>query len=584
MIHNHPESEESIPQLLDTVEKKLNDIAETLRYSMVSSKHWVVTNSPLAVRPMLQHSSGFELRYDYLVDRWVTDSSFVQIDDTILKLSEILKKARIIRNCLAPVNRIPPETLALSAAFLVTERDLINSTAVCRQWRTVLLSFPRLWYNAGGFSLELEAYLERSKSIPLEVTLSSPHLVALIIPHTSRLVALTISVVLPSSFNEIAEHLCDPIPTLRSLEIRTNNHQFRTLELSPGLREGLFRHLESLSLNAITSLHGSHTFPHITELSLCTNENPYILPTDLLDILKRLPGLVKVSVVFQASWYAHSYSPNITTLSFVREVHLRAFPVDESRGSASIPPILGFLELPRATSITLESGLPIHSMHSILPITSFGIRLPNYVELPELRIDTAMSSGEAVFRSPQAVFTYRTGPLDDYKRERQLWGDLPVSSVRRVTAVLVDPALGCEDVWLVDMLGDPDFLELLELGGDCGWVLQRLRHRLVRGVMRVDIKALVVRGGEYAKSQALKLESVKDDLGLKNMTVTYIPDPEAYEGLARDINAESSSDDEDRGEGPEKDSDYGDDNEDVYSDYEDDDNVGSDHEDDDEDE
>ena len=85
--------------------------------------------------------------------------------------------------------------------------------------------------------------------------------------------------------------------------------------------------------------------------------------------------------------------------------------------------------------------------------------------------------------------------------------------------------------------------------------------------MRVDIKALVVRGGEYAKSQAFRLESVKDDLGLKNMTVTYIPDPQAYGGLARDINAKSLSDDEDWGEGPEKDSD-----------------LDSDHEDDDEDE
>jgi hypothetical protein len=34
MIHRHPGSEVSIPQLLDTVEKKLDIIAETLRYSV----------------------------------------------------------------------------------------------------------------------------------------------------------------------------------------------------------------------------------------------------------------------------------------------------------------------------------------------------------------------------------------------------------------------------------------------------------------------------------------------------------------------------------------------------------------------
>jgi hypothetical protein len=202
----------------------------------------------------------------------------VQIDDIVSRLSKILRKAGNIKNCLAPVNQIPPETLALTATFLATERDLINATAVCQQWRTALLSFPRLWRNAGGSSSELEAYLERSKSIPLKVTLSSPHLVVPITFHTSRLVALTVCVNDSPGFNHIAEHLRDPIPTLRSLEIRTENYQLHTLELPPGLREGLFRHLESLSLNAITSFRGPQTFPHITELSLARAS----LPTDQL--------------------------------------------------------------------------------------------------------------------------------------------------------------------------------------------------------------------------------------------------------------------------------------------------------------
>jgi len=82
-----------------------------------------------------------------------------------------------------------------------------------------------------------------------------------------------------------------------------------------------------------------------------------------------------------------------------------------------------------------------------------------------------------------------------------------------------------------------------------------------------DIGTLIVRGGEYAKSRAFKLKSVKDDLGLGSMTVAYIPDPETYEGLARDLNAKSLSDNEDWDEDPEADSD-----------------LDSDHEDDDEDE
>jgi len=335
-------------------------------------------------------------------------------------------------------------------------------------------------------------------------------------------------------------HLRDPIPTLRSLEIHTENHNLHTLKLPSGLHEGLFRHLKSLSSNVM--FRGSQTFPYITELFLCTSGSPY----DLLNTLEQLPGLVKVSVVFQASWYSETPSPGIVTLPRVQEIHLRAFAVDELKRPATIPSILGFLKLPKATSITMQSRFPLDPLYPILPIMSFDERLPNYVQLPELRIDTALSSIEAVFRGPsQAVLTYKTGPPYSYKRERRLWGNLPVSSVRRVTAVLVDSVLGDEDVWLVDMLGGLDLLELLELGGDCGRVLQRLRRRLVRGIMRINIETLIVRGGEYAKSQALKLESVKDDIGLQSMTVTYILDPEAYEAFAQDSDAESSSDDKD---------------------------------------
>ena len=103
---------------------------------------------------------------------------------------------------------------------------------------------------------------------------------------------------------------------------------------------------------------------------------------------------------------------------------------------------------------------------------------------------------------------------------------------------------GDTNTWLVDILKELDFLELLELRGDCGMVLRRLRRRLVRGDMRINIKTLIVRGGEYAKSQALKFESAKDDLGLQNMTVTHIPDPEARESV-QDPDIEST-DDEDR--------------------------------------
>ena len=464
----------------------------------------------------------------------VTNFGLSQIDDTVSGIFGVLRKARNIKNYFAPINQLLPETLTLAATFFPAERDLLNATAVCQRWRTTLLSFPRLWRNAGGSLSELEAYLERSKSVPIKVSLSSPQLVTSIIPHTFRLVALTVFVDGSSGLEEITEHLRDPIPTLRSLEICGKHFELESLKYPSGLYEGLFQHLNMIFLPVIPSFRGPQTFPHITELSLYANALHCAPLTNLLDTLERLPGLVKVSVGFQSSWWPETDFPRIVTLPRVQEMHLFTSTADARVGI--VQPILPFLKLPKVTSVTLGSRFSWRYTKPILPVTSFGEQLPNYVELPELRIDTTSPSGTAVFRSPsQAVLTYHNGILQDYhQQDRVLWGGLPLSSVRRVTAVLMDPEFDDEDVWLVDMLGDLDVLELLELGGDCGWVLRRLGRRLTRGAMRIDIKTLIVRSGEYARRQALKLERVKDGLGLQNMTVTYILDPEVDERLAKD--------------------------------------------------
>jgi hypothetical protein len=83
--------------------------------------------------------------------------------------------------------------------------------------------------------------------------------------------------------------------------------------------------------------------------------------------------------------------------------------------------------------------------------------------------------------------------------------------------------------WLI-CFEDLESLEVLELGGDCGQVLRRLRRRMARGTMWVNIKTLIVRGGEYAKSQAFKFESVKDSLGLAPDDGDLHPGPRSARG------------------------------------------------------
>ncbi|KAF9782899.1 hypothetical protein BJ322DRAFT_1073202 [Thelephora terrestris] len=501
MEHNHLGSNAPISRLLEIVEKRLDNIAATL--------------SP-------------------------TDAATSkQIDAMVLKISSVLRKARNIKNRFAPINRIPPETFALAATFLTKQRDVLNATAVCQQWRTTLLTFPHVWRKAGGDSSELEAYLERSKSIPIEVDLISTELVTSIVPHAFRLVHLTVSIIIPGGLKQVAEHLCEPIPTLRSLKFLTKNPQLFEISLPLGLSEGIFRHLQTLHLHGILSLYGSPSFPHITELFMCTGDSTYIPIRRLLSTLGQLPGLVKVSLLFQANWYTDVPSAQIVTLSRVEEISLLTPDISGPLSGGAISPILQVLELPKATVVSLRSPFPMAPTIPVLSYLSFSKRLPNYAQLLELQIETESGSGKITFRSAsQAVLTYHTGSLYNYRRELHLWGGLPIYSVRRVTAVQSDLMLGEEDKWLAGLLGALGFLEVLELSGDCGHVLRRLRQRMVRGAVCVRIDTLVVRGGEYAKSQASKLDGIKGAIGFEGMTVTYIPDPGAYE---RFLDFESSS-------------------------------------------
>ncbi|KAF9647942.1 hypothetical protein BDM02DRAFT_3072018, partial [Thelephora ganbajun] len=78
---------------------------------------------------------------------------------------------RSIKNKLAPINRIPPETFSLIPGYL-NERDmdenLIALTHVCRGWREVLIAHSALWTRLDCTDAEkTRVYIERSKSSPL---------------------------------------------------------------------------------------------------------------------------------------------------------------------------------------------------------------------------------------------------------------------------------------------------------------------------------------------------------------------------------------------------------------------------------
>jgi len=462
----------------------------------------------------LQYPNRFERHQEDEIQ--IFDFGLPQIDDAIPRISNIQKKAKDIKNSLAPINKLPPEILALVVTFLGPGRYLIYATAVCQRWRTALLSFPRLWsripFSSG--QVQFETYLARSKCAPLEVQLRPPyfHLLKSLAPHAFRLVSLAVQVVASSDVRQIANYVRTTVPTIPKLSIIAVS-SLTTLDI-PSKR---FPYVKTLRLEGISSFLAPHSFPHITELTWHVgshNCSPIQL-AELLDTLGRLPTLEKVYLNFQTNRYIMADpAPPIATLPHVYQMSLSC-----SEGeNAGIPYILDFLELPNLTSLVIDTP-PTLPWFSILPNISFGKHLPTLAELPEMGVYTCAGYGQVTFRGPsQASLEYHAHarPLGklSYYRDRTVWGSLPLHSVRRLVVGMADFTEGVEDVWLVSLLRDLDSLEHLELEGQCGFVLRRLCQMMVQGDPLPDMKTLTVRSGAYGRRRALRLRDVADELGL----------------------------------------------------------------------
>jgi len=142
---------------------------------------------------------------------------------------EVLRLGRSRRNNLAPINRIPPEVLALVPNFLnkdARDRATVALTHVCQVWREIFTSSSTLWTDFDCEDIDKTlVYLNRSGSSPISVQLErneglSPYDPFLqVIPHIiTRLTSVAIHGT-PENLQDITTRLSRPAPLLKSLTI-----------------------------------------------------------------------------------------------------------------------------------------------------------------------------------------------------------------------------------------------------------------------------------------------------------------------------------------------------------------------------
>ena len=239
---------------------------------------------------------------------------------------------RSVRNNFAPINRIPPEVLSLIPdcwGRCDMDEVLIPLTHVCHGWRELFISRSSLWASLDCTDVEkTRAYIERSKSSPLEISLEKHEggtyrndALLLVVPHINRLGSLTIcgpSDVLP----DLSNHLTCPTPLLRKLKINLDFDRDRAPGFPGTLFNGDLSSLHRLSLAGFTTNLPWRNLVNLTTFKLShfpgTVDPPFV--TRLLDFFASTPLLSNISLRHSIPNSSNAPPERIVSLPHLKEL------------------------------------------------------------------------------------------------------------------------------------------------------------------------------------------------------------------------------------------------------------------------
>jgi hypothetical protein len=264
----------------------------------------------------------------------------------------------------APVNRVPPEILALVPDFWSKDyddrdRDVIALTHVCQAWREVFISRASLWTNLDYEDEDkTRAYFERSKSLPINLSLgvgslpSSSRPLFKTIPHAiGRLRSLSIAV------NGALEHLlkttdhlsCTAAPLLEELSICSDRDRGpgNNPVLTPVLFNGDLSSLRKLRLKSVRTDLPWRNMVNLTSFMLAYMSWGQISVEQLLDFFESAPHLRKVNLL----------NTPVSGPQNGRLVSLPCLEKMEFTGRGLVSPLLDHLLIPVGADLKIEVDL-----------------------------------------------------------------------------------------------------------------------------------------------------------------------------------------------------------------------------------
>ena len=211
-----------------------------------------------------------------------------------------------MKNGLAPINRIPPEVLALipdSWDRHYRDEDIIALTHVCRVWREIFVSRSSLWTELEYVNAaKTRVYLERSKLSPIDLWVQRVEGLAPddpfleIDPHTIRRLGSLFIHATSENLQDITTRLPHHAPLLESLIILTEG-EFEP-QLNPVVTTELFcgdpSSLRELHLSSIRTELPWRNMVALTSFNLTNTPPGDISIKQLLDFLEGAPYLREI--------------------------------------------------------------------------------------------------------------------------------------------------------------------------------------------------------------------------------------------------------------------------------------------------
>ena len=400
--------------------------------------------------------------------KFISDTHSIQVDQAMLKFPSISNTVLQLKNTLAPINRLPPEILTPILTLPGSERNLINSTAVCKYWRRTLVSTPNLWKNIlcsrdaewHTISPHVNAYFERSGSFPVVVQIPARDS-RLLSPHTDRISGLTLFIGTQTDLTQIARHLSKPAPLLESINLHTSLEDHRGLVLPPGFYQNFLSSATTLNISGAVLSPGPCQLSKLTAFTLNTLVT-FPASNTLLDILEQMPFLQVFKTTLRRT-YLWDPIPwdRVVTLPRLEQITIIT---EEARPSPVPNQILLALRLPSARRVLLLSTYASCAPQiPILPL-SFEYQLPHFTLTPNA--SAAFDPGSNTIRflgSDGSELTVRITLSKIHPFVRSVFGGTPFNSVRQLSLFFRSSSFTVDTLFFIWLIRSMEGLQSLRM-------------------------------------------------------------------------------------------------------------------------